>query len=165
MTYRITKYNPRNRDEAGRYFVDEWISVSDVGKAFDGRQLTIDTYLLVEDAYVAVVKSALTIAGRGPLRVVDFEDHDNCRHLPDDLVATSEEYRNQFWEGCLVSQENVESCVRLTLREVIWCKLIGKNGFFVHFGYDYYMYIGGIDLNGWDAPPQMFCELCNSPYA
>ncbi|MFD1169946.1 hypothetical protein [Oceanobacillus caeni] len=30
----------------------------------------------------------------------------------------------------------------LTLRNIIWCKLGYKNQFFVHFGYDYYMYIG-----------------------
>ena len=165
MAYRITKYNPCNRDEAGRYLVDEWTSVSDVGKSFGGRQLTIETYLLVEDAYVAVVTSLLTIGNVGPLRVVDFEDKGSCRQLTDRLVATSAEYRNQVWDGCLFSHENVESCVRLTLREVIWCKLIGKNDFFVHFGYDYYMYIGGIDLDGWAPPPHMFCEEYNSPYA
>lgn len=29
---RITKYNPDNRDENGSYKLDEWTSISDIGK-------------------------------------------------------------------------------------------------------------------------------------
>jgi len=31
---------------------------------------------------------------------------------------------------------------RLVLREILWCKLESTNGFYIHFGYDYYMYVG-----------------------
>jgi len=31
---------------------------------------------------------------------------------------------------------------RLVLREILWCKLESPNGFYIHFGYDYYMYFG-----------------------
>ena len=37
MYYRITKYNPEFRDEEGRYILDEWTSVTDIGKEFHVR--------------------------------------------------------------------------------------------------------------------------------
>jgi len=38
--YRITKYNPMNRDANGAYLLNEWTSFSDIGKTFDGKTLT-----------------------------------------------------------------------------------------------------------------------------
>ena len=49
--YRITKYNPINRvDEV--YIADEWTSSSDIGKVFNGKTLSRDTYLKTEQAYI-----------------------------------------------------------------------------------------------------------------
>ncbi|WP_146118512.1 hypothetical protein [Blastopirellula marina] len=44
--------------------------------------------------------------------------------------------------GAFLDQEGVGKVARLALREVFWCKLLGEHGFYVHFGHDYYMYIG-----------------------
>lgn len=51
--WRIIKYNPAFRDERGAYLKDEWTSVSDVGKSFDGEVLTFEEYYKIENAYVA----------------------------------------------------------------------------------------------------------------
>ncbi len=57
--------------------------MSDVGKLYDGRQLTVDEYLLVEDAYAEVVKDLLTMAKVNSLRVVELEDYENVTvHAP-----------------------------------------------------------------------------------
>lgn len=67
-----------------------------------------------------------------------------------DLEQWSDEIRNQhaneflskIWIGKVINVEEVRALARLTLRNAIWCKLGYKKQFFVHFGYDYYMYIG-----------------------
>lgn len=51
-TYRITKYNPKNREKDGVYSKDEWTSISDIGKSFGDYKLTASDYLKVEDQYL-----------------------------------------------------------------------------------------------------------------
>ena len=66
------------------------------------------------------------------------------------LEQWSDEVRNQnaneflskIWIGKAVTIQEVRELAKLTLRNAIWCKLGYKKQFFVHFGYDYYMYIG-----------------------
>ena len=66
------------------------------------------------------------------------------------LEQWSDEVRNQnaneflskIWIGKAVTVQEVRELAKLTLRNAIWCKLGFKKQFFVHFGYDYYMYIG-----------------------
>ena len=43
--------------------------------------------------------------------------------------------------GSKVFRADIPMIVRAILREVAWCKLEGA-AMYVHFGYDYYMYIG-----------------------
>jgi hypothetical protein len=51
--------------------------------------------------------------------------------------------------GCTAVAENVPidigvlpDVIRHILRESFWCKLERRPDFYIHFGYDYYMYIG-----------------------
>ena len=45
-------------------------------------------------------------------------------------------------EGTVIEIRDIEHLCRLVLREQLWCKLENDNIMFIHFGYDYYMYIG-----------------------
>jgi hypothetical protein len=49
-------------------------------------------------------------------------------------------------QGAVLGLGDIERICRLNLREALWCKLEDEGGQFVHFGWDYYMYIGGADL-------------------
>jgi hypothetical protein len=65
-----------------------------------------------------------------------------------------------------VCGSDLDWVVRLALREALWCRLKGERGFYVHFGYDYYMYIGS-EVLGADPPPMppgMFAEVFDSPH-
>ena len=53
--WRITKYDPKYRDSRGAFLKNDWISFSEVGDIFEGKKLTIEDYLKVENAYVASV--------------------------------------------------------------------------------------------------------------
>ena len=55
---------------------------------------------------------------------------------------SANEFLSKIWIGKAVAVQEVRKLAKLTLRNAIWCKLGYKNQFFIHFQYDYYMYIG-----------------------
>ncbi len=128
--YRVTKYNPALRTAAGAYLKDEWTSFSDVGRSFDGLILSQDEYLRVESAYVEAA-SAFLAEDRAPgLRVVGLEIRDDRPSAP--------------VEGSVITQADFPSVCRSVLRREFWCKLEADDRF-VHFGWDYYMYVGVVN--------------------
>ena len=52
VSWRLSKYNPAQRDARGRYLSDDWTSVSDIGGTYGGQLLTPARYLETETAYV-----------------------------------------------------------------------------------------------------------------
>ena len=121
--YRITKYNPVYRVN-GVYTKDEWISMYDVGESFDGKTFTFEEYLAVEKSYLNVIEMVLQKLNIRKVR-----------------IKQGENMYSRLNNSTLRSHEEVISVARGCLREEFWCKLVSKD-FFVHFGYDYYMYIG-----------------------
>jgi len=71
--YKVTKYNPANRNEKGYYMLDEWTDFSDVGKQFNGIELTMEEYLKVESAYTIVAISILKKCDINSLTVKKLE--------------------------------------------------------------------------------------------
>lgn len=53
--YRVTKYDPVLRNEDGCF--DDWTAISDVGRTFNGVELTMERCLEVESAYLAAVEA------------------------------------------------------------------------------------------------------------
>jgi hypothetical protein len=126
LEYRVTKYNPAFRDSSGAYTRDEWTAASDVGRSFGGLVLTPEEYQKVEDAYVAVALSFLRESGQSSLAVGGLEDRG---------------YPIEFREGSVLGWEQLGPVIRSVLREEFWCLLEGQAGY-LHFGRDYYMYVG-----------------------
>ncbi|RYD25669.1 MAG: hypothetical protein EOP86_27010 [Verrucomicrobiaceae bacterium] len=124
--HRITKYDPTCRNSAGHYTKPEWISYSDIGRAYEGVTLTEEAYLKTESAYLATVLSFHAEAGFPEIRALGVECH---AAVPCPA------------EGAVVTHVELEAVCRSLLREAYWCRLEGAD-FFIHFGYDYYMYIG-----------------------
>lgn len=141
--WRVTKYNPQMRDAEGRYLAEDWTSVSDVGKEIGGVVVSFSDYRQTEDLYVEAVVDFMIETGIDSLQVVDIEENLEyinlqSREFPYDIVLHCAIPAIDQW----VSQESLRCSCRLALREIIWCKLEVDETFFVHFGYDYYMYIG-----------------------
>ncbi|MEO1614573.1 MAG: hypothetical protein AAFV88_01905 [Planctomycetota bacterium] len=92
--------------------------------------LTPAEYLRFENAYVSSAIMFLTDAGVGSLLISGLENH-------------------AAFNNSALTLENGRSCnllacadiVRLNLRSEIWCRLESESAF-IHFGYDYYMYVG-----------------------
>jgi hypothetical protein len=169
-SYRITKYNPQLRDERGAYLNDEWTSASDVGKQFPAGKLQLSDYLSTENAYVDSAVALWRLAQGPALRVTSLEgniEHAKRLKLPsvlNDILEQSMPTDGQM----LADVETIARVVRLILRELIWCRLQSDSGFFLHFGYDYYMYCGGVklDTESHEAITKMglFVEKFVSPY-
>lgn len=163
--FRITKYAPDMRLPDGSFGIETWTSVSDIGRTFQGRVFTSTEYIAIESAYVAAVQLFMDACGVDSLTCNDLELHDNSEgssRLPPELRLTSEWFPT---EGTCVSGRGLDNLVRLALREYLWCRLDGPSGFFVHFGYDFYMYIGTgtVEYSPHISPP-LFVEECRSPY-
>jgi hypothetical protein len=127
LEYRVTKYDPRYRDARGAYRRNEWTSVADVGRAFDGVVLTREEYDCVESAYVESALAFVRESGVSNLNIAGLETH---RGFP---------FRYQ--EGTRLFLDEAGEVLRRVLREEVWCRLEAPAAF-VHVGYDYYMYVG-----------------------
>ncbi|HEX7714175.1 MAG TPA: hypothetical protein VF531_09135 [Bacillota bacterium] len=143
--WRVTKYNPIFRDERGAYKKDEWTSISDVGKTYTGKDFTLDEYLKVEDLYVKAISefmdsmkiSALSVINLGKPERLMFNSRFESIYNHDMVKL----YTN-IQDDKRIGIEEVMIISRLVLRENLCCKLREKHKMFVHFGYDYYMYLG-----------------------
>lgn len=129
--YRVAKYDPNNRNEWGHYIKDEWTSFSDIGKAFADGVFTYDEYEKAESAYINTIFAFMECISIKALKLT--------------AVWNGKRYKEagfQFKNGTEYSGEKLRRVIQLTLRGKIGCHLVSEPSMFVHFGYDYYMYIG-----------------------
>ncbi|KIQ66411.1 hypothetical protein TR51_02015 [Kitasatospora griseola] len=125
--YRVTKYSPEER--AGT--VPSWTSISDLGNSYGGTVFTEDAYLETEQKYLSAIRRFASAQEVTALRI-------------DRLTIDSD---SPWWQrvakGDQLSVDEAIELSRAVLREEsVWCTLVVDGEFFVHFGYDYYMYIG-----------------------
>jgi hypothetical protein len=88
--------------------------------------LTPGEYQRVEDAYVSAALAFLHEAGVKTLTVEGLEAQGNAPSVA---------------AGSSLGLADVAEVIRRALREEFWCRLEGPEAF-VHFGRDYYMYVG-----------------------
>jgi hypothetical protein len=150
--YRITKYNPMFRDSTGAYKKPDWTSMSDIGRSFDGVTLRKEEYLATESAYIESAMSFISEDQISALRAVGVENHGK---------ALAPE------EGQFIPVADLPEIIRSILREDFWCRLEIDDRF-IHFGWDYYIYVGVKDRC--EASIQsahakgLFVEPFKSPY-
>lgn len=166
--WRVTKYNPDFRDENGYYtLIEEWTCPSDIGKVFNEHEFTMLEYLQAETAYIDSVIKFIEESGIDSLRVIQLQ------YTISEEDKTSPLYEKEFEtmvlkEDALVNKNDIRLICKMVLRNFIWCQLYSKNNFFVHFGWDYYMYIGSnvncLSVIEFASNNGLFVEQCVSPY-
>jgi hypothetical protein len=125
--YRVTKYNPAFRDQSGAYTKVEWTLFRQIGQTFSGVLLTSDEYERVEETYIQAALSFLRESGLLSMRIAGLENP--RKQLLD------------FQNDSVLPLDRIGEIIRRILREEFWCRLEGSDSF-IHFGWDYYMYIG-----------------------
>ncbi|SDT41106.1 hypothetical protein SAMN05216371_2200 [Streptomyces sp. TLI_053] len=125
--YRVVRYSPEEREGTA----PAWTSMSDIGESFGGVVLTEAVYLETEERHLAAVRRFAAAQGVTELCVDDLE------------VCPESSWWQRVAEGDRLPLDEALELVRSVLREdFVWCRFSGDEGFFVHLGYDYYLYIG-----------------------
>ncbi|SHG76971.1 RNA-binding protein [Streptoalloteichus hindustanus] len=135
--HRVTKFDPADRDEHGHYVGDQDVT-SDHG--------------VLEAAYLAAVTAFAEDTGVTTLTIRDpelapgisfgaeapMEGHGLIGLFPADLAG--------YHDGAQVPLALGVDLVRVMLREAgAWCRLEVEGRFFVHIGFDQYMYVGSAE--------------------
>ena len=145
--FRITKYDPANRDRDGQYLMDDWTAFDDVKEG----KIMLEDYQHVENAYISAARAILQDSGVKSMILTDVEISDHKASTPPTTVSVMD----------------IELVLRPLLRGEYWAKLSAP-GAFVHIGWDFYMYAGTdhvrpetlkqIEASG------LFVEAFTSPY-
>ena len=168
FSYRITKYNPIYRNSLGAYLKDEWTSISDVGKVYENGEFTIDEYLKIEDGYIEAILLFMAFLNLESLPVTYLEKSNTWDNKRTAYSKSMFKLYKKIKVGKQINTKEMGDAARLVLRELLWCK-IENESMFVHFGWDYYMYIGSSKeipkllkkkIESWG----LFVEEFESPY-
>ncbi len=163
--WRVTKYDPKLRDENQVFMGDDWTTFQEIGEMFEGKELTREGYIEVEDRYVQVALAFLRSAGYTSIRVEDFEGNTYQPERIDELRLNID---MPIKNGQELIMEETAQAIRMLLRGIIWCKLVVPGRFFIHIGWDFYMYIGSdVDLPKPKTEVEkmgLFVEEFASPY-
>lgn len=152
--FRMSKYDPKYRIN-GAYTLDDWTAISDIGQVFNNKVLTQSEYLRVEGEYIACIEELLKANNIANCRIDMLEKHRKIA-----IVKWS--------NGMLLFGDRLLLFVQDCLREKCWGRLIAED-FYIHFGYDYYVYIGCLlekrSCQEIVKKHGLFYEQMHSPYA
>lgn len=137
----VSKFNPAFKDDKGHYRIDEWIGFFQIGKKFHDGELTFQSYLITEDAYIKAAIFFFKFHGCHKVVLSSLEKNDFSEYNYGDRDELMLSYNN-ISEGQVVIIEHLSNVVKLILRELIWVELFCEesNDIAVRFGYDFYMY-------------------------
>ena len=126
--FQISKYDPVFKTEDGKYIKDDWTSVSDIDKIFDGKILTIDDYMAMESRYIKIIKRVLDEIESSYLKVVGLEKFDDYLDKLDRIPYNkrSDEIYESLEEGKVLPINDALVLLELMLRENVWCYLTNK---------------------------------------
>jgi hypothetical protein len=85
---RVSKYNPKLRDKAGKFIGSDWTSISDI----DEKIFTVEEYLNVENEYVCYVEDIVKNNKIKNLVITEFEDVGISEHIPEILLKETTDY-------------------------------------------------------------------------
>jgi hypothetical protein len=121
QVWRVTKYDPADRDDRGYY-----IGTADTGS----------DHGVVEAAYLDTVAAFAESSGIDTLEIRE----------PAVLAGTGPDEAHPFGDchdGAVVALPDAVELVRAMLRgDGLWCRLEAGDDFFVHVGWDQYVYVG-----------------------
>jgi len=139
--WRITKYNPKYRSADGAYLNDEWSMYVEIGKEFNNVLFDFNAYQRVEDLYIKAIELFMACHNVSRLQINTLEKNKKLAkdiHNNTNMINFFHKAQEDDW----IEQADIGDFCRLILRDKLWCKLRYSRKMFVHFGWDFYMYIG-----------------------
>ena len=121
--YRVSKYNPKMRDDNQSYTKDEWTSFSDIGKEFPCGRLTEKEYLEVEKNYINFIYELFNVSNIKNIKIIKQE--------PENI------FKKTFFD---IEDDWLYIIIQQNIREKFWCKLKSEL-FEIYMGYDLYLHI------------------------
>lgn len=125
-TFRVSRYDPARHNSS-----EQWTAMSDVGGEFDGEVLSMEQYEAVERSYLESIRWFMHDSRADQFVVCDV-----------DWSPLAEHTDRWIRDGLEVDRETAIAICRLELREHLSCRLDSRSDFYVHFGFDFYMYLG-----------------------
>ena len=138
--YSITKYFRNEKQK------EEWTSISDIGKVYDGMELDTKEYKRVEDAYVNAILEIAQYMNIDTVRIKDvFRWKDLKKEVTSD-VSKQELYRNSLLStyeylnnNSIITISDLDNIIRLELREDIGGLLYASDHLKIFIGDDFMM--------------------------
>lgn len=141
--YTIVKYSPENYKN-GIYTKEEWTSIYDINRTFDGRKLYLKEYLDTEARYADTIVDIMMHLGIGEVILQSSFKATSYIKLPFSNLPFngSIDFINHTKARSVIDIGNVPALVKLSLREWGYFPFYNaEQDFAVDFGYDLYMYI------------------------
>lgn len=146
--FRITKYNPINRNELWHYMIDEWTNITDL----PNYNVSWEEYKNTESYYVSFIISLLNNFGYEKLNIFALEKS----FIWNEFETIRIKWLWKNWKILFkdiinkrkinLSLDDISLFIKFTLREMLWWILIWEN-IEIQFWYDYYMYILTSNMN------------------
>ena len=109
-SHEIVKYEPQYYDENGVYQKDEWTCFGDIGKEYEGKVVTMEDYLDVENRFIDIARTILETAGCTYITLGYIEVLGKRRPIE------AMRRRMGLKEGMRIRVEKIDSYLRLALR-------------------------------------------------
>ncbi len=142
IKYRISKYNPKFRDDDGVYLKNEWTSMSDIGKTFDGKVFVKQEYEYVEKNYLNFFVQLCSIYKVDKINIRKIEIYD-ADYLMKDIVSLPILYNSIKLKNkkiCNVTISQATKFLQYCLREKCWGEIV-VGSLCLDIGYEYYLNI------------------------
>lgn len=141
----VTKYNPIFRNELGHYQEDEWTSISDIGKSYNGNEFTFDEYIKIENRYVEAVFLIMDFFKSTEVRITHiFKFQNKNRFNKHNSFNLFETYKKIEIGSIIKNRNEIAELIKLRLREHIAeleITIDNRSRTEILFGFDYYMYL------------------------
>lgn len=147
--YRISKYNPKYRNDNWIEIYKTWTSASDIGNTYNGLAFSVDDYLETEKKYLHVIDSILNYFNIDSLTVKNSEFFFNIEEIKKMLLSkniylTEDEidFLKIIKDNSELNRDNLNKAFKFVLRECFWATFENnEKKIKTEFGYDYYVYI------------------------
>ena len=128
--WRISPYDTELRDSGAE--CETFVGIQDLIE----KRVSDQEYLAYEQSYLKAIDYVVETGGWNVFRLVDYAKYDDEEYpFPDGIVAAPD-----FVDGQEIDTKKMYLVAKLCLRSIVRSK-IESSDFYLHFGWDFYMYM------------------------